>query len=333
MSAIKKALLIGSNYNRTPEIKLNGCINDIVNIESVLINNFHYEKKNIKELRDDSNDPHVLPTRANILNNLIELIKESEHLSEIWFHYSGHGSQVFDITNKIKDGIEEVIVPVDYKSAGFIIDLEIFNIIQNAKCKLIMVFDCCHSGSVCDLEWSFEYKNNAFVKYQIDDKELKNPNIFCFSGCKDSQTSADVFNNQEKRSFGAFTDAFIHCLKENNMNVSILRLYADICKYVRSEGFEQTPNLSSSSQSPNYIFSTNLLLKEASFVLPIVEGGWATAANRDVILDEAEPLPEKVMIPHKTINISSLFQMRPQPVNKKQTITDLSIQQYLFKLV
>ena len=235
-------------------------------------------------------NPDVLPTRANILHHLIQLVNESSKLSELWIHYSGHGSQIIDTKNQIKEGIEEVIVPMDYETAGFIIDLEFFNILQNAKCKVILIFDCCHSGSICDLEWSFEYKNGAFTKYQIDDKEIKNPDIFCFSGCKDSQTSADAFSPRSQRSFGAFTDAFIHCLKNNDYNVSILKLYADICSLVKSEGYEQTPNLSSSSQSPNYIFSENLLLKENPFALPIVEGGWATAANRDIpIIPPAPP--------------------------------------------
>jgi hypothetical protein len=287
MSA-KKALLVGCNYASDPQIRLNGCINDIVNISTLLTEQFHYEKKNIKELRDD--DPNSLPTRANILRSLIDLVNESAKLSEIWFHYSGHGSQVFDMTNTIKEGIEEVIVPLDYQTAGFIIDLEIFNILQKAQCKVMLIFDCCHSGSVCDLEWSFEYKNGDFIKYQIDDKEIKNPDIFCFSGCKDSQTSADAFSPRSQRSFGAFTDAFIHCLKNNEYEVSLLKLYADICTLVKTEGYEQTPNLSSSSQHPNYLFSKSLLLKENPFAfppLPIKEGGWATAANRDIITPPA----------------------------------------------
>lgn len=285
----KKALLVGINYTSHPQIKLNGCINDIVNIGDVLSQRFHYEKANIKELRDDSRDPRVLPTRANILQNLIQLVNESANLSEIWFHYSGHGSQVFDITSKIKEGLEEVIVPVDYERAGFIIDNEIFNILQNAKCKVILIFDCCHSGTVCDLQWSFEYKDGKLIKYQIDDKEIANPNIFCFSGCKDSQTSADAYNPQEKRSFGAFTDAFLHCLKDNQYNVSILKLYGDICNRIKAEGYEQRPNLSSSSTSPNYIFSENVMLNHAASFRPILEGGWATADNRDIPLAPSAP--------------------------------------------
>lgn len=287
----KKALLVGINYTSHPQIKLNGCINDIVNIRELLSGRFHYEKANIKELRDDSLDPRAMPTRANILQNLIQLVNESANLSEIWFHYSGHGSQVYDITSKIKEGLEEVIVPVDYERAGFIIDNEIFNILQNAKCKVILIFDCCHSGTVCDLEWSFEYKDGKLIKYQIDDKEIANPNIFCFSGCKDSQTSADAYCPEEKMSVGAFTDTFLHCLKDNRYNVSILKLHEDIGKMIKMKGYEQTPSLSSSSTSPNYIFSENLMLNHAASFRPILDGGWATAANRDIplVTDAAAP--------------------------------------------
>ena len=282
MSANKKALLIGINYNTNPEIKLNGCVNDIVNISNVLSNHFHYEKSNIKELRDDSNDRTKMPTRENILHNLIELVNDSANLSEIWIHYSGHGSQMIDVKNPIKEGIEDVIIPVDYQQAGFILDIELFNIIQHSKCKTMMIFDCCHSGTVCDLEWCFQYKNNSFTKYQIDEKEIKNPDIYCFSGCKDSQTSADAFSPRQQLSFGAFTDSFIHCLKENDFNMSILKLYADICKYILSKGYIQTPVLSSSSQIPNYIFSSTLPKPSYPADLPIINGGWATAADRSI---------------------------------------------------
>lgn len=251
----KKALLVGCNYTSIPSIRLQGCINDVQNMSEVLTDAFDYDLNNIMILRDDGNNSNTLPTRANILNNLINLVNQSGSLKEIWFHYSGHGSQIKDTNGDEADGLDEVIVPIDYQKAGFIIDDEIFNIVKNSKCKTILLFDSCHSASVCDLQWSYQFQNGSIVKSINSNKTIANTNVFCFSGCKDNQTSADAYSNEQKRGVGAFTDAFIHSLKINHFNVDILKLYTDLYAYIISEGFTQTPAFSSSSENPYYIFA------------------------------------------------------------------------------
>jgi hypothetical protein len=271
MSLNKKALLVGLNYTSTPQIQLRGCINDVIHISEVLMDGFDYDRSNIVELRDDSKDPRYLPTRANILNNLISLVNESANLSEIWFQYSGHGSQVKLAHTTELSGLDEVIVPMDYQKVGFIVDDEIFNIIKNSKCPTILLFDSCHSGSMCDLQYSFDFTNNSFKRSVVENKVMVNPNVFCFSGCKDNQTSADSFNPEQQLGVGAFTDAFIHSLRVNHFNVHILKLYMDICDYIKSNGYTQIPNLSSTTATPDYNFTrtTNTELKKTN--LPIIQ--------------------------------------------------------------
>ena len=228
----KKALLVGVNYTSIPQVALRGCITDIVNISGVLQDSYNYTKNNITILRDDINNASKMPTRNNILTNLSNLVNQSATLSEIWFHYSGHGSQIKAGPNSNEiDNLDEVIVPIDYQKSGFIIDDEIFNIIKNVKCKMILIFDCCHSGSMCDLQWSFLYTGGSIMKSLNTNKSIANPNIYCFSGCKDSQTGADAYSIEQAQNVGAFTDAFIQCLRNNQMNVDILKLYSDICIY------------------------------------------------------------------------------------------------------
>ena len=145
---IKKALTIGINYLNTPNT-LYGCINDIENISDVLISQYGYLKENIVQLRDDTSSPNFKPTRSIILSNLKKLVNESGKLSEIWIHYSGHGSQIFDRSGDETDRLDEIIVPSDYERSGFITDDEIFNLIKDIKCKTILIFDSCHSSSMC----------------------------------------------------------------------------------------------------------------------------------------------------------------------------------------
>jgi len=251
---MKKALLVGINYKNIKGAALNGCINDIVNTSEVLVDSYDYETKNIIQLRDDSRDAGSLPTRANILANLSALVAQSANLSELWFHYSGHGSQIRDTNGDEVDRLDEVLVPIDFQKSGFIVDDEIFTIVKNTKCKTILIFDSCHSGSVCDLQWSYQYTNGSILKTMTTNKMITNPNVFCFSGCKDPETSADAYSVEKQMGVGAFTDTFLRCLRANRMNVDILKLYSDICVTIKQSGFTQSPAFSSSSPSPLYKF-------------------------------------------------------------------------------
>ena len=247
---MKVALLIGINYYDIPDIKLNGCIDDIAKMKSMLIDAYGYERQNIIELRDDTTDDKFKPTRANILNNLKLIASRSKNLEEIWIHYSGHGTQVQ--FSKSSTTLDEVIVPMDYQTKGIISCFDLISQIQLIKCKTILLFDCCHSGTVSHLPWIFEYKTaNELTKTRNNNLIISNPNIFAISGCKDDQTSLDTYNYSEQDYMGAFTNAFIECLRDNKHNVSILKLYGDICNYLTNTGYKQRPILSSSTDIPS----------------------------------------------------------------------------------
>jgi hypothetical protein len=149
-----------------------------------------------------------------------------------------------------------MIVPCDFQRRGVILDDELLSIIQTIKCKSILMFDSCNSGTVCDLPWSFEYKNTgAYVKTKNNNVVVQNPNIYMLSGCKDNQTSADAYNNDAQQYVGAFTNALITSLRMNRHNVPFLILYRDVCNYLKSNGFSQIPIMSTSTQTPNHIFT------------------------------------------------------------------------------
>jgi hypothetical protein len=253
---VKKALLIGINYYNTPA-KLNGCIEDIKNTKDILVEKYGYTDNNIVMLRDDTADkPETMPTKQNMLKALNDIVAASANCEEIWIHYSGHGSQIRDKNGNEADGLDEVIVPMDYTSAGFIVDDAIFNIVKNIKCRALVLFDSCHSGTVCDLQWSFQYAGgNMFKRILNKATEIPNKNIFMFSGCRDPQTSADTFDTVENEGVGAFTRAFLDALKDNSYSVALPKLYKDTCVLLKTRGFEQEPTFSSSSNNPYFIFN------------------------------------------------------------------------------
>ena len=253
---MKKALLIGINYINETDITLNGCIDDVINMRNMLIDAYDYDSSNILTLRDDDIHSIHQPTRDNIINNLKKLANESDKLDELWVHYSGHGSQITDNKSLNADKMENILVPVDYKTKGFILDIELLAIVKTIKCKTLLLFDSCHSGTMCDLPWAIEYKNPLnYAVTHINNVVISNPNIFMFSGCKDSQTSDDSYSSENQQYIGAFTDAFLHSLRKNRHNVAYKVLYRDICEYLGQNGFTQMPVFSSSSKEPNLIFT------------------------------------------------------------------------------
>lgn len=258
---MKFALLIGSNYLNTPGSRLYGCINDIINIKNMLIDAYDYNSSNMIVMRDDK--LNMLPTRENIIANLTYVINESANYDELWIHYSGHGSRIVDNDDDENDYYDEVIVPCDFKTQGFITDDVIFNIIKNSKCRTIIMMDCCNSASVCDLQWCFEKNNNTFAKTVIPKREIiLNPNIFMISGCKDDEYSNDIYDTDNNESCGAFTSTFIRCLRNSRHNIDIFTLYDNICNELIKSGFKyQLPILSSSSEYPEYTFQKEMIIK------------------------------------------------------------------------
>lgn len=241
---MKSALLIGLNYSGTP-YQLNGCINDVKNMSSLLVSNGY----NITTLIDT--DPSRMPTRSRILQELTKIV--SMNSNELFIFYSGHGSRVKDTNGD--EQMDSVIVPSDFKTNGFIVDDELLTIIKNIKCKCMLLFDSCNSGTVCDLPFSYTFvKNNLFSLTRNKFVNIINPNIYMMSGCKDNQYSLDVYQNNKYG--GAFTNAF---LKNFTSSKSMMNLYADICK---SLPLSQQPVFSSSSLPlpTNKLFSMSKMI-------------------------------------------------------------------------
>ena len=278
---MKKAVLIGCNYQRTPSARLYGCINDVVNTSQILISKYGYLSNNVSVLRDDSNDATIWPTRANILASLRDLVNQSGQCSEIWFQYSGHGSQMRDTNGDEADRLDEVIVPMDYGSAGFVSDDEIFNIVRNSKCRTMLIFDSCHSGSVCDLQWSYQFMNNGFTRSSLSKKMiLGNPNVICLSGCKDAQTAADSFSQTQKQSMGAFTDAMLVSLAKLNFKTSVLSLYREMVVNLRRAGYTQIPLISCSSLTP--VFNFNPVTPTSAVITSVMSSVAPKTSLRDL---------------------------------------------------
>jgi len=149
--------LIGINYFGQKG-QLRGCINDVKNMSGYLNGHFGYKREDMVCLTDDQQNPMSQPTKANILRAMHWLVKDAQPNDSLFFHYSGHGGQTEDLDGDEEDGYDEVIYPVDFRTAGHIVDDEMHRIMVGPLkpgVRLTAIFDSCHSGSALDLPYIY----------------------------------------------------------------------------------------------------------------------------------------------------------------------------------
>lgn len=257
----KAALLIGINYYNTP-YQLSGCINDIIATRDYLVKNKNYEMKNITCMRDD-NILFKKPTKTNIITELKKFIQDSNKLrrTEIWFHFSGHGTYVRDINGDELDKKDEVICPLDMR---MITDDELRNIFSglNDDTLCYVCMDCCHSGTNMDLPYLYDTKGNNIILKEDNASRYRNlskKNIYSMSGCKDNQYSADAFNiyselntgdrlwsiTRNNTNGGALTSNMLKLLRQGKDFTEIL---PELRELLKNGSFDQLPQLSTTKK-------------------------------------------------------------------------------------
>jgi hypothetical protein len=159
-----KALLIGINYTAIKGSELRGSHNDVKLIKKFITQmGFTDTPQTMKVLLDDGDKATGDPTKQNIIAALKWLVQGAAPGDSLFLHYSGHGSQVDDLDGDEKSGMDQTLVPLDFKKFpgkdGHIIDDDIHKILVAQLpegCKLFCLFDCCHSGTMLDLPYTIK---------------------------------------------------------------------------------------------------------------------------------------------------------------------------------
>lgn len=174
----KKALFVGINYFGQKG-ELRGCINDVVNIKKFVSETFGFKSdaEHMRVLTDDKkDDPSKMPTKANIIAGMKWLVAGAQEGDSLFFHYSGHGGSQKDVspdTDEL-DGQDETLIPVDYATAGQIVDDDLHAMLVAGLPKgvrLTAVMDCCHSGSVFDLPYTYTIDGNLEI-HETDNRKV-----------------------------------------------------------------------------------------------------------------------------------------------------------------
>ena len=209
--ARSRAMLFGLNYANDPEVKLNGCINDVRNISAFLMTQLRIP---CEVFTDDATPDST--TAKGITHRLFELAVRSyrEELDFVWLHFSCHGSYLVDRSRDERDGRDECLVPSDFKTAGMITDDDLQLLFRqfNPRTRVVAVFDCCHSGSIGDVKYRWESPRGVSMENIACAVGAK---VITLSGCRDDQVSEDTYNLlKDNRAGGALTSCLLMVMQE-----------------------------------------------------------------------------------------------------------------------
>jgi hypothetical protein len=281
-----KAVFIGINYPGT-SAELSGCINDVVTMQNlVLAHGLALDGSNSRVLVDDARKYKGTlpvtdkPTKRKILDAMRWLADGARAGDTLFLHYSGHGTQMRDQDGDEADGYDEALVPADYNHMGCIRDDDVFAIVCRdlpRGVRVTCVADCCHAGSIMDLEFEWRWRGETFIQapprkrrqiagnkpsirsrdFKIVSKKSTEADVLLFSGCKDEQTSSDVSNvsnfahkySGPGKAGGACTNALAEVLHGGpNGVIGFGKLLELMQKNLKRRRFEQIPQLSSSKK-------------------------------------------------------------------------------------
>lgn len=198
------AVLIGINYTEHKAGVLSGCHNDVFNMKKYIMDVGKVYAKNIKILMDDGQ--HMRPTKRNIMNALDDLTRKCQPGDTGFVHYSGHGSRQRDYTGQEESGYNSTLVPIDFNTAGQIVDDELYEhlVLKMPRgSTLTCLMDCCHSGTVLDLPFNFvadgeqteimEMENFPFIQLlQLLGKALQDAGVTQLSDLRDKSKRREV---------------------------------------------------------------------------------------------------------------------------------------------
>tara|TARA_R100001163_G_C5068066_1_gene207789 strand:- start:2484 stop:3335 length:852 start_codon:yes stop_codon:yes gene_type:complete len=255
-----RVLSVGINYVGTNS-QLNGCINDIINLKKVT------KAKSYVVMTELSGHKYLRPKRANIIAQIKKFTTGVKPGMNLLFQYSGHGSHTRDANNDEADGRDETICPLDYSKAGMIKDDDLRKLLIDPLpegCNLWCIMDCCHSGTIMDLANTYQIKNRNIKNNDKDNKDNKKKNkrryvkeisktipltncqVICFSGCLDTQFSADAYIGRTYQ--GAMTWGILESLKYLKRRRKLLtyrNIMRHLLKLLKNSGYDQIPQISS----------------------------------------------------------------------------------------
>ena len=263
----KRALLIGINKYQIPGSDLRGCVNDVQDLQTALIDVCGFKKGDITVLTDAAASQKAMQA------GIKALVKASKKGDVAVLHYSGHGSNVPDDNGDESDGRDEILCPANLDWDDPLRDDWLRTTLDGlgAGVGLTVIMDCCHSGtntrailppdapvkerylpSPASL-WASETsrgvrravtselrRSSRPARRKSDVVNADLPEIL-ITGCRDTQTSADAFINN--RYNGALTFAIVDAIRSSKGRLTYRDLHDQTSRTLKQRKFDQVPQL------------------------------------------------------------------------------------------
>ena len=226
---------------------LDGAENDVRLMQALLTARFGFPEDNVSLLLNTD------ATRQGILDAIrARLIEPSQSGDHVYFHYSGHGSQVVNRGSTEADSLDESIVPADaHAGVQDIRDKELrrlFNELLDKGVTLTLIFDSCHSGSVTRGIAPGKSRALRTSPVVVNDPSgpvpppQSRPGALVISSAQDSEKAKEMTDDTGQK-HGAFTWSLARVLREAPAGLPSRLVFARVRALMRSHGFTQEPVL------------------------------------------------------------------------------------------
>ncbi len=237
----KRAILFGLDYPNTSN-SLRGCVEDVKAVKQFLVDRCNFAEADVHLYADTDSALASTYTRSGIKQKLQQLASESHtcQLDGVYIHYSGHGSQTADEDCSEVDLEDEAIFCTDSR---LLTDDVVGDILRqfNPVTTVVLCFDSCHSGSMCDVVYKYDTNVTCETTHQLSCACC----VLSISGCHDEETSAESFDSGKWR--GVMTCAFLKALDVPvGAEMSWLQLLDKMSKFLKASHFTQQPQLCTS---------------------------------------------------------------------------------------
>ena len=219
MPSCTKALLIGACYAGQKEALPNS-VRDAQAVRTYLGDaGFHGQHLVLTD--DNQQDAAHLPTRENLLRAFEWLVQNAKAGDSLFLHFSGHGVEV---RTDGESEYEEALLPVDFRATKpfQVVKQEEINEVLLSKlpagCKLTILCDCAHGGSLLKLPFSVRGKKDGAIEW-LETVGHTTPEgqgqVVVLSGWRGDQTTDSSTN--------ALSQAFLHAMgRDTNPTVEQL---------------------------------------------------------------------------------------------------------------
>lgn len=281
----KRAVLCGVNAYQVPGADLRGCVNDVDNMKGVLTDLYDFAEEDVEVLIDHD------ATKAAIQDALETLVGEAAAGDVLYFHFSGHGSNVPDQDGDEADERDEIFCPTDLDWNDPLRDDWMRELLAGIPdgVNFTFVADCCHSGTATraigppdekvkvrylpdprDIRAAESGRALTGVTRSVrrgleagaDDGDIKDVDLneILITGCRADQTSADAFIDGDFH--GALSHSLAAALREANGDITYRDLHGAVVARLDAGGYTQVPQLEGRGERFDLRFLSPLLIGE-----------------------------------------------------------------------